>query len=59
MLCNHYRVLPESGGLYDQDAELMAKFKIIDGVMKKKESFEQKKKEMAERAQNATGGQQR
>lgn len=54
-LCNRYRVLPEAGGLYDQDAELIAKFKVIDGIMAEKAKLEQKNKEMAERAKRAGG----
>jgi hypothetical protein len=56
-LCNRYRVLPDAGGLYDQDADLLAKFKIIDKVMQKKARLEEKKQEMLERAKQATGGQ--
>lgn len=56
-LCNRYRVLPESGGLYDQDAELIEKFKIIDGIMAEKAKLEQKNREMVERAKRAGGPQ--
>lgn len=55
-LCNRYRALPEAGGLYDQDAELIAKFRAIDKVMTKKAKDEQRKREMIERAKQAGRG---
>jgi hypothetical protein len=55
-LCNRYRVLPESGGLYDQDAELIYKFRILDKVFAKKSEIDQKNQAMSERAKQAGGG---
>lgn len=40
-LCNRYRCLPEAGGLFDQDPEIMAKFSVIDEKMGKKAQYDQ------------------
>lgn len=58
MLCQRYNCLPEAGGLYDQDAELIAKFKVLDEVFQKKQKFEDQKAEMQRRAREAAGGSQ-
>lgn len=55
-LCNRYHCLPESGGLFDQDPELMLKFRIIDSVMAKKEDLDRQYEEMKERARAAQPG---
>jgi hypothetical protein len=45
-LCNRYRCLPEAGGLFDQDAELLDKFKILDKIMVKKAEIDKRNEEM-------------
>lgn len=44
--CNRYRCLPEAGGLYDQDADLMEKFAVIDQVMERKAKYDDRVREM-------------
>jgi hypothetical protein len=55
-LCNRYHCLPESGGLFDQDPELMSKFRIIDAAMNKKSDLDRQYEEMKERAKSAQPG---
>lgn len=55
ILCQRLNCLPQSGGLYDQDWDIIKKFGIITQALEKKEKFDEEDAERKKRLKDLGG----